>query len=110
MSDDLFYLVGFDEEGERESAQGAKRLVCNLEGGGKLAIWVVNEVEPISPQFLPPVCRASCAALVWSLNLGRRSMATLIGFRSMCAWRPSETWNDALTQEFLSRRFRSSNE
>lgn len=39
MSEDLFYLVGFDEEGERQSAQGAKRLVCNVEGGGKLAIW-----------------------------------------------------------------------
>ena len=41
MSDDLFYLVGYDEGGSRqtEGAAGTKRLVCNIEGGGKLAIW-----------------------------------------------------------------------
>lgn len=39
MSDDLFYLVGLDEEDQREGAGGHKRLVCNIEGGGKLAIW-----------------------------------------------------------------------
>ena len=41
MSDDLFYVVDYDEGGPRENkaTAGVKRLVCNLEGGGKLAIW-----------------------------------------------------------------------
>ena len=41
MSNDLFYVVGYDEGGPRESegASGVQRLVCNIEGGGKLAIW-----------------------------------------------------------------------
>ena len=41
MSDDLFYLVGYDEgdSQDTEGAKGVRRLVCNIEGGGKLAIW-----------------------------------------------------------------------
>ena len=41
MSNDLFYVVSYDEGGalETEGTGGGKRLVCNVEGGGKLAIW-----------------------------------------------------------------------
>ncbi len=64
MSEYLFYLVGFDEEGERESAQGAKRSVCNLEGGGKLAIWGSERsrtnVAAVLAAGLPCVVRCAC--------------------------------------------------
>ena len=34
-----FRLIGFDEGGEKVGPKGAHRLVCNIEGGGKIAIW-----------------------------------------------------------------------
>ncbi len=40
MNQDIFKLVGLDEEGGRqESARGVMRLVCRTRDGGKLAIW-----------------------------------------------------------------------
>ena len=38
MNHDTFRLIGLDERGAQES-MNAKRLVCQIEGGGKLAIW-----------------------------------------------------------------------
>ncbi len=38
MEEDVLKLVGYDEGGLQDNA-GRKRLVCNLEGGGKVAIW-----------------------------------------------------------------------
>lgn len=66
MSDDLFYLVGYDEGGSRqtEGAAGVKRLVCNIEGGGKLAIWGregnTANLDAVLAAGLPCVVRCMC--------------------------------------------------
>ena len=39
MNHDTFHLISFDERGPQESDEGRRRLVCKIEGGGKLAIW-----------------------------------------------------------------------
>ena len=37
---DTFRLIGFDEGGEKVGRDsGRRRLVCNIDGGGKIAIW-----------------------------------------------------------------------
>ncbi len=37
---DTFRLIGFDEGGEKVGRDsGHHRLVCNIDGGGKIAIW-----------------------------------------------------------------------
>ena len=38
MNHDTFRLIGLDEWGVQEN-EGNRRLVCQIEGGGKLAIW-----------------------------------------------------------------------
>lgn len=65
VTDGLFYLVGFDEDGEMEGARGAKRLVCNIEGGGKLAIWGSEwnraNIDAVLAAGLPCIVRCACA-------------------------------------------------
>ena len=34
-----FRLISFDEDGEEGQDADHRRLVCNIEGGGKIAIW-----------------------------------------------------------------------
>ena len=75
MSDDLFYLVGFDEGGEKEGAEGAKRLVCNIEGGGKLAIWGRDRnranLDAVLAAGLPCVVRCACVEPeAWAAKYG----------------------------------------
>ncbi len=65
MSDDLFYLISYDEGGVRET-RGAKRLVCNIEGGGKLAIWGDERnsanLDAVLAAGLPCVVRCTVSA------------------------------------------------
>ena len=39
MNSGVFRIIGFDEGEEKIGPKGAHRLVCNVEGGGKIAIW-----------------------------------------------------------------------
>lgn len=39
MTTGTFTLMAFDEGGEKVGPSGQLRLVCRIEGGGKLAIW-----------------------------------------------------------------------
>ena len=47
MSDELntgtFRIVRFDQGGEQVGKNGDHKLVCNIEGGGKIAIWGKKE-------------------------------------------------------------------
>ena len=43
VNHDTFRLIDFDEAGPQESDEGRHRLVCKIEGGGKLAIWGSRE-------------------------------------------------------------------
>ena len=74
MSDDLFRLVEFDEGGE-VSGKGTKRLVCNIEGGGKLAIWGEERnrrnIDAVLAAGLPCVVRcASVEPKPWAKEHG----------------------------------------
>lgn len=92
MGDDLFYIVGFDEGGERAGASGAKRLVCNIDGDGKLAIWGSEQnranIDAVLAAGLPCVVR--CAWVEpkpWAKEHGHthwvREQARLEVFRPM---------------------------
>ena len=39
MNHGTFRLVGLDERGGPQRSERGERLVCRIEGGGKLAIW-----------------------------------------------------------------------
>ena len=39
MKSGTFRLIGFDEGEDKIGPRGDHRLVCNVEGGGKIAIW-----------------------------------------------------------------------
>lgn len=45
---DTFQIVGFDEGGEQVGPKGDHRLVCNIKGGGKIAIWGKESMDNIN--------------------------------------------------------------
>lgn len=59
---DTFQVVRFDEGGEKIGRDGNHRLVCNIEGGGKTAIWGSKDnrhnIETVLKAGIP--CTVEC--------------------------------------------------
>ena len=57
-----FRLIGFDEGGEKVGRNADHRLVCNIDGGGKIAIWGSkhsrSNIESVLKASLP--CDIEC--------------------------------------------------
>ena len=57
-----FRLVGFDEGEKKIGPNGDHRLVCNVEGGGKIAIWGRDHsrrnIEAVLEAGIP--CKIEC--------------------------------------------------
>ena len=70
---DTFRLVAFDEGGVR-GAPGRRRLVCNIEGGGKIAIWgregARHNIDAVLNAGLP--CTIECGWLPPTPNMAQR--------------------------------------
>jgi len=43
-----FQIVDFDEDGKKIGPDGDHRLVCNIKGGGKIAIWGKESIDNIN--------------------------------------------------------------
>lgn len=75
---DTFRLVGYDEGGVR-GAPGRRRLVCNVEGGGKIAIWgregTRDNIDAVLAAGLP--CSIECEHRSPSPRMARKFGHTL---------------------------------
>ena len=62
MNSGVFRIVRFDEGGEKVGPKGDLRLVCNVEGGEKIAIWGSehsrNNIDAVLKAGLP--CNIEC--------------------------------------------------
>jgi hypothetical protein len=71
-----FKLIGFDEGGVRQSREGENlRLVCLIEGGGKLAVWgSIGSSENINNvQAAGMPCEVECECIApeqWASRYG----------------------------------------
>ena len=58
----IFWLIDFDESEEQTGPMGDHRLVCNVEGGGKIVIWGSDHsrrnIETVLEADLP--CKIEC--------------------------------------------------
>ena len=58
---DTFQIVGFDEGGEQVGPKGDHRLVCNIKGGGKIAIWGKESMDNINAVWNAGIpCTVEC--------------------------------------------------
>ena len=57
-----FVLIDFEEGGDRIGRDGRRRLVCNIEGGGKIVIWgserAHGNIDAVLRAGLP--CKIEC--------------------------------------------------
>ena len=62
MNSGVFRIAGFDESGEKVGPKGDRRLVCNVGGGGRIAIWgserSQSNIEAVLKAGLP--CSIEC--------------------------------------------------
>ena len=70
---DTFRLVAYDEGGVR-GAPGRRRLVCNIEGGGKIAIWgregARHNIDAVLDAGLP--CTVECGSCSPTPSMAQR--------------------------------------
>jgi len=71
-----FKLIGFDEAGVRQSSEEENlRLVCLIEGGGKLAVWgsigSCENIDNVLAAGMP--CEVECDCILpkqWAMRYG----------------------------------------
>ena len=89
-----FYLVAFDEGGVKQNPENREklRLVCQIEGGGKLAIWgsphARANIDTVLAAGVP--CRVLCdytAPAPWALVYGHTHWVPEAGQLSIVAAR-----------------------